>query len=274
MSALVVLFSVNNLIVQYGCLVVVLMYLAKNYIQRIKGYYVKRTSVGSFASKISSGWTKVREMDMMQEIDRRSEDYEKLLKNRRLQAYFAASMFYFIARRAKEAHRSGIVDMYLALSLIWTIALTIAVFAIVNYGVYTIDVSHYNAKVEVTIFTFLAYSFSEFMLRDVGFISPNSSVSFLVSYIQLTTTLIVVFLVVGIILASARDRYIEDIENVIQESDRVIVELEATFTRLFDGSVNDVEQIVFQEMHGTSEKFAVFIMKLRHGNNFPHGTNR
>jgi hypothetical protein len=210
----------------------------------------------------------MQEMDWMKDLDVSSEEYDKEKQNRRVQVYLVSSMFYFIARRAKEALRSGIVDVYLSLSLLWTIILTIVVFAIVNYGVYLIDASNFTLTEEATFITFLGYSFSEFMLRDTSFVAPHGVIAYIVSYAQLTTTLIVVFLVVGIILASARDRYTEDLENVIRESDSVINKVEATFGRLFNETVNEAELIVYKDLTGTSEKFAVFIMKLRHGKNF------
>jgi hypothetical protein len=268
LSAIAILLSADNQPIQYGCLIIILSYLTRNYVQRIKGYYVSRTSVGSFASKISSGWEKMQEMDWMKDLDVSSEEYDKEKQNRRVQVYLVSSMFYFIARRAKEALRSGIVDVYLSLSLLWTIILTIVVFAIVNYGVYLIDASNFTLTEEATFITFLGYSFSEFMLRDTSFVAPHGVIAYIVSYAQLTTTLIVVFLVVGIILASARDRYTEDLENVIRESDSVINKVEATFGRLFNETVNEAELIVYKDLTGTSEKFAVFIMKLRHGKNF------
>jgi hypothetical protein len=136
----------------------------------------------------------------------------------RVQAgYLTLSALRIAAEKLREVSASRKVDLYLTASLVFTVAITTVVFALIYQGLYAVDPASFSVAGGLGFWKALAYSFSTLMTADLAAVVPTSTAAQIMANAELFCSLLLFLLFVFVVLTSTRERYREDLDLVVDE---------------------------------------------------------
>ena len=201
------------------CMVLVGGYLIRHYIRRFRVAFSPSTVFADVGGAVRRAWDAVRESQWAARPkgDRNSEQYQQQFGQSLLQMYMTTAALYFLAARLKEVIESRKLDLYFLGSLVFTFALTTAVFAVEYFGVERLRPGSFVGVDSPGLLDFVGFSFSTLMTSDISPLRPNSGTAQLLSYFQLFGSLLIIVLLVFVVLTSIRERYRQDLGGVVEE---------------------------------------------------------
>jgi hypothetical protein len=202
------------------CMVLLALYLIVHFISRFRVAFSPSTVFADVGGAVRKVWDKTRtaRWATRPEGDPNSEEYRQQFGQRLLQMYVITTAFSFLAARLKEVIESRKLDLYFLGSLVYTFMLTTLVFAIEYFGLERLRPKSFVGIDSPTLLDFIGFSFSTLMTSDISPLRPtNSGIAQLLSYLQLFSSLLIIVLLVFVVLASIRERYRQDLSEVVKE---------------------------------------------------------
>lgn len=219
----------------YAAMTLLAFYLCYHFVKRFRVAFQPSTVFANIIPAVRNVWQnfKGKEYMTLEGIEVGSNEYKKRQAQNLFQYYFVATLVRFVAEKLDEIIKSHKLDLYFICSLIYTLALTTVIFAFEYQAVESIKIGCFGGSQQLNFWTFLGYSFSTIMHYPLSSLQAISDVAIILSYIELIASLLILVLLVFVILTSIRERYKQDISDVIGEmeevSDDIGTQIEETF---------------------------------------------
>jgi len=219
----------------YAAMTVLAFYLCYHFVKRFRVAFQPSTVFADLAHFVRNAWQNIKGKEYMtlEGIDVGSNEYKKCQAQNLFQYYFIATYVRFLTEKLHEIIKSRKLDLYFICLLIYTLALTTVVFAFEYHAIESIKVGSFGGSQYITFWTFLGYSFSSIMHSTLSPLHAISNIAIILSYIELLASFLIIVLLVFLILTSIRERYKQDISDVIGEmtvfSDDIGKQIEETF---------------------------------------------
>ena len=156
-------------------------------------------------------------------------------------AYWCAE---FLKEKATLFLESRKMDLYLILTWFWTVFITVIVYSLEYFSLYKIHPDSFSVPYEPNFLSFLGFSFGKLATSEVSAISPKTSFALILCYSELCCTLIIFVILVFTILTAARERYREEIYNLVSELTEVALVIEEKFTIIFNMALSEAEYLL------------------------------
>ncbi len=153
----------------------------------------------------------------------------------------------FISEKIQDILKSRKMDLYLIVSWLWSIVVTITIYAFVYFGLFKIDSKAFVLDDEPGFFSFVGFSFGKLMPSTVSTIAPRSLFAVAICYLESITALLILVILFFTILTSARERYKEDVEKIVSELNEIGVLLQQGCQQLFNVALSDVEKLLLND---------------------------
>jgi len=150
----------------------------------------------------------------------------------------------FIGEKVYQVSQSRKMDLYLILTWFWTVFLVAAIYSLEYFSLYKMVPNAFTAPFEPTYFSFLGFSFEKLTPSGVSTISPVNLPATLLCYSELACSLIIFVILVFTILTAARERYKEEIDNVVRQMTEIASILQGSFDKIFNMALADAEYIL------------------------------
>jgi hypothetical protein len=216
-SAFVVLLAPSDPLVIAG-MVILGVFLVVHFYKRFRMAFSPSTVFADANKAIEGLWNTIKE----QTGEGKSlgfgskEDEEKYARNM-LFLYVTSTVLYRVGERLQNLVKSRKLDIYFVGSLLYTLMITVLVFAIEYTGVERTDPGSFVGAARPQFFDFLGLSFSTVMTAELSPLKPESGIAQMLQYAQLFGSLLMLVLLVFVILTSIRERYKQDIDETVNE---------------------------------------------------------
>lgn len=193
-----------------------LLYLVIHYAGRFIGAF-RRSTVFSAALK---GVQKLRDVmagtgAFAKRADTKDEEPDTL--SQLAAGYAILSGLRIAAERLREVSDSRRMDLYLISSLVFTVALTTAVFALVYVAVDRVESDAFTTQGPLGFWSAMGYSFGTLMTSDLMGIQPVSAMAKGLSLAEVSCSILLLILLVFVVLTSIRERYRADLNAIVSE---------------------------------------------------------
>lgn len=137
--------------------------------------------------------------------------------------------------------------MYLIISWLGTIILTVSVFAFEYWAIYRISPLNFTPLSALNFWSFLGYSFGKIAPTSISLIQPASVVAAVITYIEIFCAIVIMVILAFSVLTAARERYKEDIASFIDEMHQLNEVAQNEFLRIYELALADVEIFLHRE---------------------------
>jgi len=121
----------------------------------------------------------------------------------------------FSARRLKDYQNSGIHILSGVLTSLSLVLITTFSFSVINYSLYKIDSTSFEALSPPSFFTFLYYSFNTFLFNSVKDLAPASIISQSAAMLESLFALFLIALFISLVLPFKSQRYTAELTDTI-----------------------------------------------------------
>lgn len=122
----------------------------------------------------------------------------------------------FVSKKIK-AYQDSKFNIFSSIFGILIIVLyTVFVFASINFGLFKINHAYYSFPIEPTFFSFIYYSFNNFVFNTIREIIPASPISQVVSMVESFFALFLGAILISLVLSFRSQRETEELNNVIK----------------------------------------------------------
>ncbi|MFI4919729.1 MAG: hypothetical protein ACHP65_09260 [Legionellales bacterium] len=170
------------------------------------------------------------------------EDTEKKYDAKLSIYYMFHSGVEIVTDKIRGVLRSRKMDIYLISSWFWTVAITVIIFSFEYYALYKIDINAFAAPFTPRYLSFLGFSIGKMTPSTVSPMMPASMYAASLCYAEVLSSIVILIILLFTILTTARERYREDIENIIQELHEIGGLIQAHSEKVFNLAMNDIEQ--------------------------------
>jgi hypothetical protein len=153
----------------------------------------------------------------------------------------------FAAQKIRGIAQTRKMDLYLILSWFWTILFSSLIFAFEYLALFKMDAGSFLAPSDLNFLSFFGFSFGTLILSSISEISPASSLAAFLCYVQQFCSLVILVILVFIILTAARERYKEDIENLVCEFRNVALMLQESCQTIFNLALEEAEALLLRD---------------------------
>lgn len=215
---------------------VIAAYLVYHFSRRFRVAFSPSTVFADAAGAIGKTWGAIKDSALVKRpegLALDSDEYKQKYGQNLLTLYMLTTGLWFVGERLREVVRSRKLDMYFLVSLLYTFILTAVLFGFEYFGLYRLLPGSFVGVANPGLIDFLGLSFSTLMTSDISPLKPATGIAQISQYIQLFGSLLIVVLLVFVILTSIRERYRQDLDEVISElgvaSDRIGSLLESNY---------------------------------------------
>lgn len=165
----------------------------------------------------------------------------------------------FIGKKLREYQNSRFNIIFYIVSLLSLIILTIFSFALIYSGLFKIEASYFAYSSEPNFFTFIYYSFNNFIFNSIDSLTATHPIPQTAWMIQAFLVFFIVVILVTLLLSVKNDRHIEELNQVIKE-----VEDEGKDMETFIKDEYKINSIVdaLDELKKVQAAFVKFIYKI------------
>jgi hypothetical protein len=158
--------------------------------------------------------------------------------------YWAAG---FLGEKVDQFLKSRKMELYLIFTWFWTVFITIIIYSLEYFSLYKLLPNSFNAPFKPTYFSFLGFSFGKLAPTGVSVISPSNMPAILLCYSELACTFVIFIILVFTILTAARERYKEDVYNIVKEMAEIAAILQEKFISTFNMALADAEYVLLTQ---------------------------
>lgn len=207
--------------------------------------YLEKNSLGQYLLENNSEKEEESNEELVTEIEKTEQDDEipekvplLILTNRTL---------YFIAEKLKRFKESRVYVVFFIISLLFTFAVSVVLFSLINYGIYKLDPASFSMSGYEGYFIFLYYSFNALIMNSISAVEPLSFLSMTINMVQIFYGIVLIVILIGIIISVNTQKYKDDIDQVIyafdMQSEDVEKILELNFKMSIHQAINELERV-------------------------------
>ena len=249
-SALTVLISENQYAL-WTSVVVLLLYFGRHLARRFRMAFRPSTVFADIGKIIRSlsvpSQSFIEHLNNANKQKPGSEAHEKHRLQNLLSLYLFNSVLHLLAEKTHEVINSRKLDLYFIGSLLYTVFLTIFVFAFEYTAVHKLLPGSFSGEADPSFWNFLGYSFETLMIAGPSSLKPVSTTAHLLSYGEMMSRLIILVILVFVILTIVRERYREDAVDVIAELRKSAESITQVIRQEYSLSLLEAEQFLQEE---------------------------
>lgn len=255
-ASAVLILACGNTYVLTGASVFLGIFLSRHYIREFRKTFQPSSVFADLASLVRSSRAALVRMVYSGGLDKLcSEKHEGLLAKDDLlhhkaalqAAYVVQSGLLLAAEKFRDVARSRKLDLYFIASLTYTFLLTIVCFSFAYFSLYKINPAYFSPNELLGYFDFLGFSFCMTTRAPLTSVLAVSAESRAVGYLHAIVLFVYAAIVVNFLLASARARYKEDLDQVIDELKQGADEIAAKMNSDFRLTYDDIEALIVEE---------------------------
>ena len=200
------------------CLGMLVVYLVRHYVRRVHTAFSSKTSFAALTPMFQNVWEGIADQEQTPiEEEPGSDGYKRKFGQRLLNLYFFTTCLYIVGKKLRTVIRTKVLDLYLVCSFVYTFLLTVVVFTFVFLGINRLEPSHFSSASEAGVFEFLGYSLSTAMNAGISPIAAKTLLAQMFSYAEMFFILLLPVLLVFVLFTSARERYRQDLDEIVGE---------------------------------------------------------
>lgn len=268
LGAVVMVFSTNPILVGTAMLILFLVLCEGHYRKRFSSAFDPSSIFADMRKYLKRLWQETFETSIAKQIqeegamDPASDNYRKK-QFENLECLFMLDLaFYFAAVKLREVANNRKIDLYFILSLLYTFAFTVIVFALEYLALFTLDPGSFVMSQGTSYWLFLTFSFNTLMTADLGLIKPRTPAAILLVNVELFTGLLILIILVFVMLTIIRERYHEELGLVIEELGRRANAIETIMEEKYQISMTDTEAQIMTD-NPLRSKIIVFLRGLK-----------
>jgi hypothetical protein len=245
-----------------GAMVLLGAYLAWHFAHRIRTAFSPSTVFADVGRGVRGVWENAKaisNLDKLQKLQPGTPEYEQAYVQNILNLYLFSTALAAIARPLKALHATRRLDLYFAASLFYTFTLTLIVFALAYLGLSKVEAGAFSGP--GSFVDFLGYSFGTLTHYQLSPLSPLSGLAQFLSYAEAFSSILIGVLLAFVIFTSARERYRSDIESVVTELSTASESLETLLTVDYELTLRAAEYRLLQ----VNGYIARYLLRLRYG---------
>ncbi len=154
---------------------------------------------------------------------------------------------YFVASKLKSFQKSRTAVLYFIIGVLFTLFITIIIFAFINYGLYKIDPLSFDKASKGGIMFFIYYSFNTILTNSIFDFNAVSSLARTISSIEIGFGILILVILFFIKSTVQNEKYNEEINNVITAIEKQGNDLEKfvgeEFNLSLDNAISEIEKI-------------------------------
>ncbi len=246
------------------CMAFLAFYLSRHFFRRFRIAFSPSTVFADFSSAIRTTWEQIRHSALAQPADGAepgTEDYKQKFGQNVLLTYVVSTTLYVLGVRLRSVVASRKLDLYFLASLLYTFLLTAFVFGLEYTGLERVMPGSFTGVQQPSVLDFLGLSFSTLMTSDVSPLRASTKLAQAGLYVQLFGSLLIVVLLAFVILTSIRERYRQDLDEVVTELGTVSETVGRFLEKNFDLTVAAAEAFLLD----SSPVVTRWLLSLRYG---------
>lgn len=223
---------------------VLLVYLAHHYIRRFRMAFRPSstfTDIAGLVRKLRDYLHKQYLSKDLSGLDPASPEYMAKISGELSQVYMFTQGLRFVAERLREVAASKKLDLYLVTALAFTVFLTVVIFGFEYSAVEQLVPGSFQSRGTLSLLAMIGYSFGTLMTADIAGIVPVTTLAITLSYLELFAALVLLVILVFVILTIGRERYREDMDQVIAELDGSALTIQNALETHFGMSFTEAE---------------------------------
>ncbi len=151
------------------------------------------------------------------------------------------------ANKVLGGPRNRRLDLYLLLSWIWIVVVVVFSYSFLYWGLFKVAPDSFSASGQLSWAAFLGYSVSVFTTADLFGIVPSGILARFVSHTELLCMMATGVILFFTILTAAREKYQEDIKELLDELRKTAAAVTLCFQQAYDLAVDDVEMFLLSD---------------------------
>lgn len=235
------------------CMFVLGLYLLLHYILRFRVAYRPESIFANIAPVVGTMWEQSIKTFKDTELADRSggklespEFRKKHIQN--LKTLYIHNLFWtYVATKLQEAVSSRRTDLYFVVALVYTFLLTVAVFGFEYWALFKIDSSSFRTKGAPSPWAFFLFSFNAILHTNFATVEPTTTLALAFTNVELIASLIIFLFFVFILLTSHRERYRQDVNNVVEQLSRSAGKIEGFINKELNMRLIDLEVEIIAE---------------------------
>lgn len=249
LSTVLVLTSHNKILLSISMLILAMFLVRHLYLSFSRAYRSTVFSrlqviISKFKNKLSDNSFIQAIMTQTKKTNEGKSD-EELLQSQISILYTYYSYAMLLEKKAEYFMQSRKMDLYLILTWFCTVLVTAVIYSLEYFSLYKILPSAFSSPFQPTYFSFLGFSFGKLTTTTISAIVPTNLIAILLCYSELACTLIIFVILVFTILTAARERYKEDLNNIVKEISEMATIFQSAFNIMFNMALAEAEYILF-----------------------------
>jgi hypothetical protein len=231
---------------------VLMLYLFVHYVLRIRVAFRPTAVFADVTKVVTSMWRhsvtiyKRKDYQAHTGAGPQGAEYEKKRVENLKELYLNNLMWEFFAKKLNETVSSRRTDLYFIVAVLYSFLLTVLIFAFEYRALSKVDPGSFQMPPQSSIWSFILFSFNVILTTEFSRITPVSDIALSLATLELFAGVITLIFFVYVLLTSSRERYREDLRNLVlgltQSSKEIERFLEKSLKmRLIDAEVKIIE---------------------------------
>ncbi len=231
-------------------MVVLTLYLFYHYAKKFKYAFAPSHIFSIQSNAIDKFWDRIKnDLKVAEEI--KNEEFENMSNSQKekftssLQILIVINkVIYFISSKLKRFQKSRLNVVYYFSSLIYTLFITIIIFAFQNFALYKIDYTAFNSPPKGNFFFFIYYSFNTLFTNSINDFYPTSDFARFLNSFETLFAFILLGILFFLLTTIVRDRHNDEINSAISQFKDKGEELEVVITEEYKMDVSQAIEFV------------------------------
>lgn len=256
-GSLAILAGLGILLVnEHGFLIVLMsilmLYLFVHYVLRIRVAFRPTAVFADVTKVVTSMWRhsvtiyKRKDDQAQSSTESQGAEYEKKRVENLKQLYLSSLMWEFLAKKLNETVSSRRTDLYFIVAVLYSFLLTVLIFGFEYYALSKVDPGNFQMRPQSSIWSFILFSFNVILTTEFSRITPISDIALSLATLELFAGVITLIFFVYVLLTSSRERYREDLRNLVLGLTQSSKEIERFLEKSLNMRLIDTEDKIIE----------------------------
>jgi hypothetical protein len=200
---------------------VLMLYLFVHYVLRIRVAFRPTAVFADVTKVVTSMWRhsvttyKRKDYQAYTGAGPQGAEYEKKRVDNLKELYLNNLLWEFFANKLNETVSSRRTDLYFIVAVLYSFLLTVLIFGFQYYALSKVDPGSFQTPSQSSIWSFILFSFNVILTTEFSRITPISDIALSLATLELFAGVITLIFFVYVLLTSSRERYREDLSNLV-----------------------------------------------------------
>lgn len=238
--------------------------LCGRYCRQIKNAFCSHTVFSRVSDSFTAKWdsTKMSKLFVQpSDIKEGEEGNETGISSELLSSYLLTSVFAKVAKEIRNIAESRKCDLYLVTSILFTLLLTLTVYALIYLGLDKLNPLSFEG--EHGMGDYMSYSLCVLTTSNLTTVVPGTSLASTLSLVELLSAILISVFLLFLVMTSLREKYRSDISRVATELESMSNDFDQVFVTHYDKTLRAVEQLLLAQ-NDKSMRFALGLRYPKH----------